>query len=537
MPPLSSIGRPYIPGRQELAPFAADCWLVATLVAILVTPFFARRRNVATFRVAVIGLTVALGSLMWVGTPGGGGEAPLRGLLVADPFGMLWKAMLLVFVIGVCLLWRATVAQDVAEGDGPEFFTLLVGATLGMSLMASTTNLLMIFMAIELASFPSYVLAGFRKTKRLGAEASLKYVLFGAAATAVMAYGLSFLYGLYGTLELREIARQVASPDAGGAASAGLLTIALFGLLVGIAFKLSAVPFHLWCPDVFEGASVEVAAFLSVASKGAAVMLLVRVLMTFAGALNFEPRQPVLALAWAVGILGAVTATVGNTAAFAQTSVKRLLAYSSIAHAGYLMCVASLLVDHRGRQVDPAGANVPGQVILFYLAVYLFMNLGAFAVVGMVQRATAGGRDDLSAFDGLARRNPVLAHTMFACLVSLVGLPPFAGFLAKLNVMVVLGRNGGWWWGLVGVVAVNSVLSAFYYFRILRAVYLRPAREPEFGGHPVGVALCATTGAVLVLMLVFASPINALARHYARLGGGGPATRPAAAVTASVRTP
>lgn len=537
---LSAIGRPYIPGRQDLAPFAADCWLVATLVAVLVTPFFARRRNVATFRVAVIGLMVALISLLWVGLPAAGGS-PLHGVLVADPFAMLWKGMLLVFTIGVCFLWRSAAAQDMPEGDGPEFFTLLVGATLGMSLMASTTNLLMIFMAIELASFPSYMLAGFRKTHRPGAEASLKYVLFGAGATAVMAYGLTFLYGLYGTLDLHEIARRIAAPDAGRGASAALLSIALFALVVGIGFKLSAVPFHLWCPDVFEGASVEVSAFLSVASKGAAVALLVRVLMTFAQAFGYEPRQPLVALAWTVGLLGAVTATVGNTAAFAQASVKRMLAYSSIAHAGYMMCAASLLIDRNARQTDAAGVNAAAQALLLYLAVYLFMNLGAFAVVGMVQRAGAGGSDDVTAFDGLARRNPVLAHAMFACLVSLIGLPPFAGFVAKLNVILVLMSNGGWWWWLVGVVAVNSVLSAFYYFRVLRAMYLEPVREPGFGGNPLGVALCATTGVVLVLMLVFAGPINSLTRHYARLwdAGGGtprePSTRPT--MTASVQAP
>jgi len=175
-----------------------------------------------TFLAALAGLVISLIALLAYGVPDTAAPRPLGGVLNADAFGMLWKAMLIVFTIGVLLLWRSVAADETHEGDGPEFFTLLVGATLGMSLMASTTNLLMIFMAIELASFPSYVLAGFRKTHRLGAEASLKYVLFGAGATAVMAYGLTFLYGLYGTLELREIARQMATPDAGRAASAAL---------------------------------------------------------------------------------------------------------------------------------------------------------------------------------------------------------------------------------------------------------------------------------------------------------------------------
>src|SRR3954462_7680838 len=201
------------------------------------------------------------------------------------------------------------------EGDGPEFFTLLLGATLGMCLMASTTNLLMIFMAIEMASLPSYVLAGFRKTKRIGAEASLKYVLFGAATSAVMVYGLSILYGLYGTLQVDELARAMAGSTGGSA----LLGVAIFGLIVGVGFKISAVPFHFWCPDVFEGASIEVSAFLSVASKGAALVLLIRVLTTMAAPLGFAPHagMSLAALAGVIGVMGAVTCTVGNLGALA----------------------------------------------------------------------------------------------------------------------------------------------------------------------------------------------------------------------------
>jgi NADH-quinone oxidoreductase subunit N len=530
----AAIGRPYIPGWADLGPFVVEGWLIVTLVGLLLAPFFARRRNLACFMVAVAGLTAALVSLCWVGVPATTGSAPLRGILIADPFAMLWKAMLIVFTIGVLFLWRSATASEMREGDGPEFFTLLIGATLGMSLMASTTNLLMVVMAVELASLPSYVLAGFRKTHRLGAEASLKYVLFGAACSALMIYGLTFLYGMYGTLDLGAIAR------AGGShAHPALLTIAFFGLIVGVGFKIAAVPFHFWCPDVFEGASVEVTAFLSVASKGAGLALLLRVLMTFADAMAYQAAQPLVALAYAVGILGAITATVGNTAAFAQNNIKRLLAYSSIAHAGYMMCAVSLLTNLNGRQTDVAsGVNGPAQVLLFYLAVYLFMNLGAFAVAALVARST--GSEEISAFNGLVKRNSVLAHSMMACMISLIGLPPFAGFVAKLNLMLVLMNNGGAWWILVAVIAVNSIASAFYYFRVLRAMYLEPAGadQPAFAGHPLGVALAAGSGIALVLMLVLASPVSALTRHYARLQGINgaaptPATQPFATVSAA----
>jgi len=258
---------------------------------------------------------------------------------------------------------------------------------------------------------------------------------------------------------------------------------------------------------------------LSVASKGAGLVLLLRVLLTFADGLHYQAVQPLTALAYAVGILGAVTATAGNAAAFVQRNVKRLLAYSSIAHAGYVMCALSLIVDRNAAQTDAgSGMNQAAQAVLFYLAVYLFMNLGAFAVAGIVARAT--GSEDLAAFNGLVKRNPLLAHSMFACMVSFIGLPPFAGFVAKINVLLVLMNNGGWWWGLVAAIAVNSIASAFYYFRVVRAMYLEPAGDrPAFAGNPIGVALAATSAIALVLMLVFASPVNSLTRHYARLRG------------------
>lgn len=532
---LVAIGKPYIPGWSDLSPFAAECWLIATLAALLITPFFARRRNLACFIVALIGLLVALVSLLWIGpTTADPAALPLHGILISDHFSMLWKALLLVFTMGVLFIWRSAAAIDMHEGDGPEFFTLLIGATLGMCLMASTTNLLMIFMAIELASFPSYVLAGFRKTHRVGAEASLKYVLFGAAATGIMVYGLTFLYGLYGTLELPEIARHITTT---GAVHPALLTIALFGLIVGIGFKIAAVPFHFWCPDVFEGASIEVTAFLSVASKGAGLVMLLRVLMTLADAAGYQNAQPLTALAIAVGAIGAITATVGNTAAFTQSNIKRLLAYSSIAHAGYMLCVISLLFNRNHTFLtDPAsGMNAPAQALLLYLAVYLFMNLGAFAVSAMVYRAT--NSEDISAFNGLAQRHPILAHSMFACLVSLIGLPPFAGFIAKLNVLRVLIDSGGGWWFLVAAIAINSIISAFYYFRIVRAMYVKPATEPAFTGQPLGVALSACCGIILFLMLILASPVSNLARHYGKLQGITAQSKPASqpTMTASVK--
>src|SRR5256885_4018344 len=336
LPILCDIGAPVLPGGAELAPFAPELILVATIVGVLPTPFFPGRPNPAAALVSLMGLIIALISLIW-SKDAGLGERFIP-MLINDHYAVLWKLMLFIFTIGVILMWFSTTASMMHEGDGPEFFTLMIGATLGMSLMASTANLLMLFMAVEMASLPSYVLAGFRKTDRIGAEASLKYVLFGAATSAVMVYGLSMLYGLYGTLQIEELGRAMI-----GSQSSPLLAVAIFGLIVGIGFKVSAVPFHFWCPDVFEGASIDVSAFLSVASKGAALVLILRVFMAMSEANQYAPVPRLNTIAAVVGVIGAVTATVGNTAAFVQNNIKRLLADSSIAHAGYMMCAGSLL--------------------------------------------------------------------------------------------------------------------------------------------------------------------------------------------------
>lgn len=528
---LSAIGAPFIPHWAELKPFVADLWLIVTIVAVLITPFFTpRKSNIACALVALAGLTGALLCLLVIGAGPNVTGVFFRGLLVIDGFAIFWKVLLIVFVMGIILMWLSNSSWDMHEGDGPEFFTLLLGATLGMSLMASTSNLLMIFLAVELASLPSYVMAGFRKTHRVGAEASLKYVLFGAATSSIMVYGLSILYGLYGTLDVHGpagLAARMATSNGGGA----LLAVAIFGLIVGIGFKVSAVPFHFWCPDVFEGAGTEVSAFLSVASKGAALVLLLRVLMLMANAFGYQnaPHVSLSSIAAVIGVIGAVTATVGNTAAFVQTNIKRLLAYSSIAHAGYMLCALSLLVAHN-HAITVDNLNTPAQAILLYLAVYMFMNLGAFTVAGLVARQT--GTELVSEYSGLGRRSPILAACMFCFMISLIGLPPFAGFAAKLNLLLVLMNNGGWWWGLVIVIGVNTILSAFYYFRVIKAMYLGDNEEAAFVPNPLGGAIAICSAIILVLMLLGYGPFTDLTKKFSHVFG---VEGPSAAVVVSVQ--
>ncbi len=473
---------PFIPASDDLRPFLAELWLVVGIAGNLLVPFATRRPNAVCAAVTLAALLFATGSLISIGAPGDG-VLHFRGMLVFDSTALVAKITLLLFVVGVVVLWLGHSGRSLREGDGPEFFTLLLGSTIGMCLMTSTTNLLMIFMAVALASLPSYLLSGFRKASKRGAEASLKYVLFGAVTGAMMIYGISFLYGVYGTLQLGELVGR--APAVGTSAA---LSLAMLGLLIGIGFKISAVPFHFWCPDVFEGATIEVTTFLSVASKGAALILLLRVVQAIG---NGVPVGVV------VGILGVLTATVGNTAAFSQTNIKRLLAYSSIAQAGYMMCLISAASRAPSGQQEPVT-----QALLLYLIIYAVMNLGAFAVTAVVIRQNG---ERLENFAGLGRSAPLLAAAFFCCLISLIGLPPFAGFGAKVNVLWVLAHGGGFGIFLAAAIVINTVLSAFYYLRVVRVMYFdrgtdRSRAARLWSRDPVGILLSSACAAALVVM-------------------------------------
>ncbi len=488
---------PFIPDSDDLRPFSAEIWLIIGIAANLLLPLAVRRPNRVCAGVTLAVLLMGAGSLLGMGQGARWTGPHLRGLLLFDSTAYLWKLILLLFVAGVVLLWLDHSGRKLRQGDGPEFFVLLLGATLGMCLMGSTTNLLMVFMAIAMASLPSYLLAGFSKGSKRAAEASLKYVLFGAVTGAILIYGISFLYGMYGTLQLTELVAK--APVAGQSA---VLSLGLIALVVGIGFKISAVPLHLWCPDVFEGASMEVTTFLSVASKGAALVLLLRLVQLMGGS----------HLGWLVGAAGALTATVGNAAAFAQTNIKRLLAYSSIAQAGYMLCLVAVAgSEHAGAGSSAgsgtgsgtgSGAGVIAQALLIYLMIYAVMNLGAFAIAAVVIRQSD---ERLESFAGLGRSSPFLAAAMFCCLISLIGLPPFGGFGAKLNGVWVIAQQGIFGRCLLTAVLLNTALSAFYYFRLIKIMYLQPAEKSAgqlrfWTRNPMGAVLGCGCAAALVLM-------------------------------------
>jgi NADH-quinone oxidoreductase subunit N len=433
-----------------------------------------------------------------------GGSLPMfTGLLVYDNFTIYLRLFLIFFAL--LIIWLTLLTGIPDREDSADFYCLLFGATLGMCLMSSANHLLMVFIGVEMASLPSYALAGFLKGRRQSSEASLKYVVYGGGASGVMLYGISLLAGKFGTASLPALAGQFMAalqPGAGTGVDAILVLGTLF-LIIGIAFKLAAVPFHFWCPDVFEGASAEVAGFLSVASKGAALALLGRVVFTFGGL-----DRAVSAAASSLGVVeyllptlavfAAVTATFGNLAAYLQTNLKRLLAYSTIAHAGYMMMGFATLTRE--------GASA----VLFYLVAYLFMNLGAFAVVAFLRNQT--GSEDLSSYRGLIRRAPVLTVTLSVFLLSLLGIPPLLGFFGKFQVFAALYHGGqhyaavghpglGYWlYALLVIGGLNTVLSVFYYIKVMKVMILETTLE-EVEGRP-SPPLIAPGGSVLYASLL-----------------------------------
>jgi len=502
--------------QTSLCHFAPELALSGTIVMLLLLRLFgAVDRWIPPYFTTLVGSLIALGlcgaqllALLDVNNP----QQPepfFTGLLVFDHFGAFVRGLLALFLVLVVALTVLTGIPD--REDGPDFYTLMLGSTIGMMIMASANHMLMFFVGIEMASVPGYVMVGFLKGNRKSSEAAFKYVVYGAGAAGVMLYGISLLTGLLGTASLPDMATHLAIVlgDAGGAGTAEGRTVllAVLMVLVGLAFKLSLVPFHFWCPDVFEGASAEVAAFLSVASKGAAFALLVRFCLALVGDNPDAYPEFTTGIGLGLGAIAAVTVTFGNLAAYSQTNVKRLLAYSTIAHAGFmLMAVSALMVVmSKGSSVvgfdTTEAARMCVEGLLFYLFVYLFMNLGAFAVIALLRNQTFS--EELDSFNGVGWQAPALCTCMVLCVFSLVGLPPLGGFWGKLVIFMSLfniASNVHWFmWVLLVVGGANTVFSLFYYIRILKAMFMR---EPLEGARPVEVPSTIGNYALLIALPV-----------------------------------
>jgi NADH-quinone oxidoreductase subunit N len=392
------------------------------------------------------------------------------GMIGSDRFATFWKWLFL--GAGALTVLIAARSEEFGPPRIGVFYALLLSVVLGMFLMASSLDLLMLYLAVELVSLPSYAVAGYKPGDRRAAEASLKYVIYGGVASGIMLFGLSYIYGLTGNTNLIALGSRLEGLSGTGvAASETALRVALMVAVIfvfcGIGYKIAAVPWHMWCPDVYEGAPTPFTAVLSVGPKAAGFALAIRVFYSalssggsaegFARGLSDVPWPAV------IGAISAVTITLGNFTALHQNNLKRLLAYSSISHAGYaLMGLA-------------AASSLGVQSVMIYMLIYLVMNLGAFLAVILIAQAT--GSETIQDCKGLARRHPLLAVTFAIFLFSLTGLPPFAGFVGKWYLFVaVLSRyasdGGGWYVALAVVAALNTAVSLYYYMRIIRAMFI-----------------------------------------------------------------
>ncbi len=431
------------------------------------------------------------------------------GLLVFDSLSAYVRVLLCGFLLLFILLTRVSGIPD--REDGADFYTLVLGSSLGMCLMASANHVLTVFMAVEMASVPSYALAGLLKGRKASSEAALKYAVYGAGAAGIMLYGLSLLAGVLGSCHLPTMARQLASLEAGLMPGGTALTLAIGGLMVaaGLAFKLSAVPFHFWCPDVFAGAAAEIGGFLSVASKAAAVALLLRVAFGL-GVPGFGPTHALEMVALVetrhfmagiVGLMAALTCTLGNLAAYGQTNMKRLLAYSTIAHAGYLMMGVAAAIALAGR--DPLASRSAVSAVCFYLGTYVFMNLAAFAIVALLRNSLRS--EEIESYAGLIRTNPGLVVATGVVLVSLIGLPPLAGFVSKFLVFssiieaITLSAERPLMLVLIVVGGLNTVVSLFYYLRVLKVMTFDPPPADRTGE---AFQLVSIPGALVTALVV-----------------------------------
>ena len=395
-----------------------------------------------------------------------------HGLLAVDRFALFFKV---VFLIAAAITVLMSVRYLEIEGASPgEYYFLILCATLGMMIMAGGIDLITIFIGLETMAVSFYILAGFIKPSQRSNEAAVKYFLLGAFSLGILLYGMSIMYGLSGTTALRVMAPVFVSQTRDLR-----LVLAVILVVAGVGFKIAAVPFHMWAPDVYEGAPTPITAFLSVGSKAASFAMLLRIFLE--GLPSSSPDWKLL-----FAMLSVVTMTVGNLAALTQTNIKRMLAYSSIAHAGYILMGVV------------AGTARGVSAMLIYILIYSFMQLGAFAVVVLLRRRDVIG-DELKDFSGLSARNPFAAFAMLLFMLSLGGIPPTAGFMGKLWLFGAAVDAGYVWLAVIGV--LNSAISLYYYIRLVVFMYLK---KETMGSEPVAgpsltVALVVAVAATIVL--------------------------------------
>ncbi len=483
---------------ESLSYFVPELILTGTLVLVIIADV-AMRTHKALSAAWLTGIGVAAAALAALTSADQGPVLIFYGTTAIDPFVTFFRIFFSVAAVGVLVFTAPHAADDGAIGRrGGEFYSLMLTTLIGAYLLVGAVNIVMIFISLELISIPSYVMAGYYKDDRKGSEASTKYIIYGAFASGAMMYGFSLLYGLTGHTNIYEIGSALRAVEPG----IGLL-VAVILTLAGAGYKMSMVPFHFWAPDVYEGAPTPAAAFFAVGPKAAGVALLARLVWALGAGPVSESTGTWFAaggLSWSsiLAAFAVITMTLGNLAALKQTNLKRLLAYSGVAHAGYLLMG---LAAFSGRGLT---------AVLFYLMVYYFANLAFFLVVDIIEREK--GTVDIDAFAGLGSRRPMLGVGLVIVLLSLTGLPPTAGFIGKLYLFSALIDKQLYWLAIIGV--ANSVVSLWYYMRVAKTMFFEEVEQiPASGG--IGLVQPVLLAVLIVPVLIFGiffGPLIDLAR-------------------------
>jgi len=414
--------------------------------------------------------------------------------IVLDPFASFFKLIVILATIFVSIV--SLQSGELKEYRKGEYFTLLGIIVFGLFLMVSTVDLIMVYLSIEIVSIMSFVLAGYLKQNTRSNEAGLKYVVYGAFSSGIMLFGLSYIYGLTGSTNYFLIQQAIATMDASANTA---LFMAMIMVLAGFGYKISSVPFHFWTPDVYEGAPTTITAYLSIAPKAGAFAMMIRFFnQVFAdgGAMGGLDASSLASLPWAnvMGLLAVITMTLGNVVAIQQNNIKRMLAYSSIAHAGYMLLAMPVM----------SGDSV--YAIMIYMVMYLFMNLGAFFVVITVKNKTGG--ETFDDYKGLGWEMPLIGIVMTIFMVSLTGLPPSAGFIGKFYIFASLIKGGSQFYWLVVVGGINSVISLYYYFRVVKVMFLEGERKDTILQPPTVMAgMLLATAIPTVILGIYWTPV------------------------------
>jgi NADH-quinone oxidoreductase subunit N len=433
--------------------------LVVFAIIVILLDLFVQRKGVL-LAVSIIGLVIAAAVTisMW----GISSRTIFDNVVAVDSFALFFKLIFLAIAFLV-ILASVDYVSKFARFQG-EYYALVLLSALGMMLMAAASDLISIYIALELTSIPLYVLVGFLKDPK-STEASLKYILLGAMSSAVLLYGMALIFGFTGKTQLGEIAQAIQGMSTSTVMSSPGLILGVVMMIAGFGFKMASIPFHMWVPDVYEGAPTPITAYLSVGSKAAGFAVVMRVFYT-----AFEMPQW-LSLNWGLifAVLAAIGMTLGNVAAIPQTNIKRLFGYSSIAQAGYLM------VGLAAVGVSSAAAGVSRGSVIFFLTSYAFTNLGAF--IAIIAISNKIGSDLIADYSGLGKRSPLMSLALTLALISLIGMPPAAGFMAKFFIFSGAVQQGLLW--LVIIAVINSVISAYYYLRVVKVVWMGEAASAE----------------------------------------------------------